>query len=307
MRHNDLNFKLNKAIIKSTKYSNNKFLKREKTLDSLNLGVQKRQLSISKLPKIREKNLSSLSQSSKNSQTGSILPSVKFISTKENSQTNLSLKKNSISNVSLSRTSRLSSRSNIKKNKSREFKTLRKKLDIEMFIKRKNTDLVNKPWNLYESIKSNDRQEFDFSYTKSLIEKLKDSFKQKYSSQTHNTNEPNENIEPFHKDLSFHLNQSESNENLNESQIDNYNIFSTSSFSLSNTLKSFKTSEKKSYYLNKLKNNYYERKLWNSLELNNKRSKIFNYYADNYSRFYTSEYEILKCLPYNDESKSMNN
>ncbi len=263
----------------------------------MNLSVQKRQLSLTKLPKIREKNSSSLSKSSKNTQTGSLLPAVKFLSSKEKSLTNLSLRKNASSNASLSRASKLSGRSN-KKIKSKEFNTLRKQLDIDMFIKRKNKDLVNKPWDLYESVKSNDPDS-----TKTLISKLKGLFKQKYLTQTKNNNESNTSAEPASRESTFNLNPTDSIENLNESQTENFNILSSSSFSLSNTLKSFKLSEKKTYYLNKLKNNYYERKLWNSLELNNKSSDSFNYYADNNARFYTSEYEILKWFPSHDEGE----
>jgi hypothetical protein len=47
----------------------------------------------------------------------------------------------------------------------------------------------------------------------------------------------------------------------------------------------------KSIYIKKLKNNYYDRKLWYTLLLN--KTNLFNYYTDNSVRDYNSEFNIL--------------
>ena len=196
-------------------------------------------------------------------------------------------------------------------------------LDIDHFIIKKNREIVESPWDLNAinatftgvSKSTFTRQES----TENLVTKLKNIFREKYNPTSLSHEESNFNSKSNIHTQSFNFDSSlvsslsgikstsnktknarnnfetrndyayvnNKNESLYVAQKPSNNYFSTVPQPL------ILTDKTGSIYLKKLKNNYYDRKLWYNLLLNTKDCKFLNIYADKAHRDYNTEFDIL--------------
>ena len=197
-------------------------------------------------------------------------------------------------------------------------------LDIDHFLKRKTRELLNSPWHLNTinatltgvSKTNITRQES----TENLITKLKNLFREKYNQSNMSTDSENSTLKSLVNAPSFQYDSSmlsslsganktslpknvykHTRENSNEYYYVNnksesiYTIGQPTITYNSMAPTPLKIADKNppSIYLKKLKNNYYDRKLWYSLLLSSNDSKLLNVYAENSCRDYNSEFNIL--------------
>ena len=208
-----------------------------------------------------------------------LLPSIN-----ENTKSNSNPKLNTLNKINKSkiRTSR----------RSKHFQSY----NIDKYVLNKSLEIIDLPWSLNQYTKS---KKIINSNTENLIFKLKKLFRRQYeiksssnlnrikSSYNNNKNNNNNNnnssvISTINNDVYFSRQNSSirsiSNESTRTQNITNNNI---------------KTNiDLKSIYLKKLKNNYYDRKLWNTLVQPN--TNQLSIYTEKSIRDYNSEFNILK-------------
>ena len=170
---------------------------------------------------------------------------------------------------------------------------------LDWFIKKKNMEAVNQKWLLKEAalkipISEINEKKYDKTKTENLIVKMKTYFRENYSSSLDfvnfgkRTSKKENVIDEVDKDAqeislqSFDLEAGNvSDDTLKQ---DSLSIFKEPSQELTSN------SNTNSLYMKKLRNNYYDRKLWNSLNL----SKELNVTIDNRIRDYNNEFNILQ-------------
>jgi hypothetical protein len=136
------------------------------------------------------------------------------------------------------------------------------KFNIDAFLRRKNIDVISVPWHL-------SRAEFSRAKTNTLIDKIKVFFHENYHSGVKQSRPAGDESKVCE----------EKERTAAASRFEN-ELIVNSRLNLNNT-----------FYLRKLKNNYYDRKLWKCLVPN----KEFNFYAENTARDYdSSEFNVLK-------------
>lgn len=154
------------------------------------------------------------------------------------------------------------------------------KHSIDHFIRDKSARIIRKPWSMNEDVFKN----HNTVNTDSVIEKLKCIFREHYKVKLEEKKSKrkikNQRASDFLNKLQKEVNK-----------IPNRKQSITSSVKKDN-IENEAGDIEPSIYLKKLQNNFYERKLWDSLELNDK-NYLFNLYTDT-SREYTSEFSIVK-------------
>jgi hypothetical protein len=205
-----------------------------------------------------------------------LLPSINE-NTKSNSNPKLNTLINKI-NKSKIRTSR----------RSKHFQSY----NIDKYVLNKSLEIIDLPWSLNQYTKS---KKIINSNTENLIFKLKKLFRRQYeiksssnlnrikSSYNNNKNNNSSVISTINNDIYFSRQNSSirsiSNESTRTQNITNNNNIKTNI-------------DLKSIYLKKLKNNYYDRKLWNTLVQPN--TNQLSIYTEKSIRDYNSEFNILK-------------
>jgi hypothetical protein len=170
------------------------------------------------------------------------------------------------------------------------------RFSIDKFIKKKNRKLIDQKWNLKEiatltrtKSKSNlmPRKSLNFNLLKTgnLIDKIKIFFHENYSS----------SLEFYELDSekTYENFKSEQRESVKRNSSGKMNQNSDSAKNMPKT---------SSYYLKKLNNNYYDRKLWNSLNS----SRDFSYANDYFLREYDTDFSIL-LINKNDVNSDLKN
>jgi hypothetical protein len=178
------------------------------------------------------------------------------------------------------------------------------KYSIDNFINEKSSSLIKKEWNLdTELFKGRTVKNTD-----SLIEKLKTIFREHYEGKS-DVASRKKSIKPkprrlssqelrktgkidLPRKMSQQITPRKMSLDMRKDSFIGRKITSSSTKLLSSAIDELDTEEQQSVYLKKLKNNFYEQKLWNSLELTNRGNQI-NFYPET-EREYTSEFSILQ-------------
>jgi hypothetical protein len=166
-----------------------------------------------------------------------------------------------------------------------------KKHSLDWFVRKKTSEILDEKWNLKEATirMKNTRKRFDRTKTMNLVEKMKIYFRDNYTSSFEyfdGTKAAAKEDVRRKKELKAAL--KETDDDFNDIKMTN-SIEVQSSVDEDDVQKEI-VHATESIYLKKLKNNYYDRKLWKSLSS----SKEFNFVVDNHVRDYSSDFNILK-------------
>ena len=169
---------------------------------------------------------------------------------------------------------------NSPRKQSKKKSNVNKPLNIDKFVLGKNMPIIDSPWSL-KNLTSNNAINTN---TENLIFKLKKLFRKQYEIGTSSQlNRKSSKLDPP-SSYDNHISRNDSalimvsNENTSLSLLRSRNKTIT---------------DLKSIYLKKLKNNYYDRKMWNTLVNLNKQMNV-NYYTEKSIRDYNTEFNILK-------------
>ena len=165
-----------------------------------------------------------------------------------------------------------------KRKKSRKKSILYQAFNIDKFVLNKSLDIIDSPW----SLKNYTVNKSINTTTENLIYKLKKLFRRQYQLSS--------SSKLYRKSSKIERETISSNDLLTRN---NSTIKSNSNESISVFKPRHKVAiDLKSIYLKKLKNNYYDRKLWDTLA--NSTSNSVNHYSEQTARQYDSEFNILK-------------
>ncbi len=209
-------------------------------------------------------------------------------------------------------------------------------IDIDSFIRKKNMQIVNKPWNINKALMVPKSEEKLVSVnqeaTQFLINKLKNFIRDNYDIEADNDMVNSYNSFNSLNTMLISKQPTPGTTTVNDLMTNSMNmsshIFPSNIKSSKSELISFAEPSRirssqlsaadltnNSIYLKKFKNNYYDRKLWHTL-LNNSsvndnittramttNGKSFNFYVDNSIRDYTNDFNILNKFDSNENHK----
>jgi hypothetical protein len=178
------------------------------------------------------------------------------------------------------------------------------KRSVDWFIRKKTAEILDEKWNLKEETirTKNTRKNFDRTKTMNVVEKMKVYFRDNYTSSLdffNGTKNANEADKRRRIEKAAATAAAASNQGLNDFS----DLQMTHSLLEGSSSSRDFNHERESLYLKKLKNNFYDRKLWKSLSS----FQEFNFLIDNHFRDYSLEFNILEPISLNKaETESLN-
>jgi len=170
---------------------------------------------------------------------------------------------------------------NTPRKQSKKKSNLNKPLNIDKFVLSKNIHLIDSPWS-FKNLTSNNAINTN---TENLIFKLKRLFRKQYEISTSSQlNRKSSKLDPP-SSYDTHASRNESALIMVSNENTSLNLLRSRNKTVTDL---------KSIYLKKLKNNYYDRKMWNTLVNSNKQMNVNNWYIEKSTRDYNTEFNILK-------------
>ena len=182
-----------------------------------------------------------------------------------------------------------------KRKRSNKRSLMNRGFNLDKFVLNKSLEIIDSPWSL-KNYTVNKKININ---TENLIQKLKRLFRRQYqissSSQFNRKSSKMESTIGTISSNDFFNMTTRQNSTIRSVSNDsiNLNVKSRNHNQLSKTCANMTNIDLKSIYLKKLKNNYYDRKLWDTLVNSTKKLNI-NPYPDQSAREYNSEFNILK-------------